>query len=122
MQAICLRLNISQSQYNELMFETGEEYFKWRCNGYEKALQAFRTSREMWHWWRVQYIIIDGQLLSDKQPFNMPMYRAFHIGLEYFPHEAIVRKAMDDYENIAQEIINKHKEVEHVSLSESTEV
>jgi len=110
MRAMCEKLNIDPHRYSEMMFDMGEEYFKWRCDGFEKALQAFRTSREMWAWWKAQYIIIDRQLLTDAVNFNMEMYRAFHLGLEYFPHEAIVKKALGDYEKVAQGIIKESKD------------
>lgn len=99
------RLNISQQRYNSLLFEIGEEYFQWRCDGFEKVLQAFRYSREMWSWWKYQYLIIDEQLLLDKTPITFEIYRLQHLGLEYWPNSAIVDKALADYDKVVQNLI-----------------
>lgn len=108
-QTICSRLEMDQSQYNALMYEIGEEYFQLKCNGFEEALEAFRKSREMWHWWKIQYLMLDEQLVLHKVGFNLDLYRAHHIGLEYWPNKAIVQKALFDYEKIVQDIIKTSK-------------
>lgn len=105
---ICSLLQLSEQRYYELMFETGEEYFAFRCVGFEDALKAFRQSREMWNWWKYQYYMIDFDMIIHQQEarlgLNLNVYQAIHIGLEYFPNKAIIDKAMRDYERIVQDI------------------
>jgi hypothetical protein len=98
------------------MFETGEQYFAFRCDGFKSALQAFRQSKEMWNWWKMQYMMIDQELLvaADQQPdipmtdtINLDIYQAIHLGLEYYPHKTLVKKVLVDYEVAVKNVIEK---------------
>lgn len=109
---ICHLLGIESKQYYELMYETGEDYFAWQCKGFDDVLQSFRSSREMWNWWKQQYYLIDEHIIRSRAADlaadgGRKMYRTHHLGIEYYPNEAIVDKAMRDYESIVQDIIRQ---------------
>lgn len=116
---ICQILDISEQRYFELIYELGEEYFAWRCQGFDDVLQVFRKNRQMWNWWTRQYYMIDRYLLGETPAEQknaerllgglngMKIYRAQHIGLEYWPNKAIVRQALNDYDRIVQGLIKK---------------
>lgn len=106
---IMQRLRISDEQYGMIMYETGEEYFEWRCNGFTQVLDMFRKSQAMWEWWINQYFMIDEAIIQDNSKLTQELYRAIHLGLEYYPDEAIVQRAMDEYEHASQREITKCK-------------
>ena len=91
------------------MYETGEEYFQWRCNGWTKILNEFRKSKEMWNWWKVQYAIIDEQIVLSKLDYDFNLYRTHHLGLEYGPDTAIVRRVLSSFEKAVQNEIKSIK-------------
>lgn len=102
-------LNINDEEYGMIMYETGEEYFEWRCNGFTGVLKAFRHSRVMWQWWKEQYFIIDEAICASEAHLTRDLYRALHLGIENYPDETIVTKAMDEYDRAVQTEIKKTK-------------
>ena len=80
------------------MYEMGEEYFAWHCKGWDKILKVFRESKMMWNWWKVQYAIIDEQIVLNGEDLDIDLYRAHHIGLEYWPNRVIVKQVLDSFE------------------------
>jgi hypothetical protein len=95
-----------------MMYDFGIEYFKYSCDGYSRALKAFERSKEMWNWWKQQYYIVDEGILETLSPgevITLDLYRAFHLGFEYYCNEAIAEKAMDDYDKIVQNNILTNK-------------
>ncbi len=102
---IKLMLSLNDEAYNMLMFETGEEFFEFKCAGFTQVLEIFRKSKSMWNWWNQQYLIIDEAIAANGRTMKLEEYRATHLGLEYYPDEAIVKKAITEYEQITQSLI-----------------
>lgn len=94
------------------MYETGEEYFKWRCGDWTRILNEFRKSKEAWSWWKIQYAILDEQIVLNDKDYDIEIYRAHHIGLEYWPNPAIVRRILSSFEKVIQQEIRSIKKKE----------
>lgn len=97
---ICRRLNITPEKYMELMFEFGEDYLELKCGSFKKVLSAWRQSKAIWNWWINQYYILDEALIHVEKNLTGDLYRAFHVGMDYYPDECIVKRAMDEYDKV----------------------
>lgn len=105
-QQICKRLNISQEQYFDMLLDTGREFFTWLNHGYD-LLDAFLQSKELWNWWKIQYYILDEELLGKPYTITVKFYRYMHLGIKVFPQQSIILKAIEDYEKNTLKTVDK---------------
>jgi hypothetical protein len=94
--------------YKELMFEFGEDYLELKCGSFKKVLAAWRQSGAIWNWWINQYYILDEALIHVEKNLSIDLYRAFHVGMDYYPNEGIVKRAMEEYDTVVQNEIKSH--------------
>lgn len=109
MNEICRRLGISEQTYKTLIYEAGEAYFDMKCRGWNQVRDAFRRSPQIWAWWRRQYEMMDEWLIYNAPAIDMEIYRKMHTDMDYYPSESLVKRAMDDYDKVVQEEIQRQR-------------
>ncbi len=114
---VCDLLGITESRYNELLFELGLEFIE-QDDLAVYADPKWVQQRSFWQWWKNQYYIIDDMLLikvdiEDRTEGNLNNLLEGKTALEWYQWEHVNNNAIrfDDYVFSRSE--KKNEEVKH---------
>ncbi len=108
-------LNMSEEEYNKLMFEAACTYIEELAQVPEIA-QEFLSEQLFWNWWKQQWAMVDEVFLlqSAQSPLTLPTirnwYTRMHSDIDSFPDPVIYEQIQENYMKMASKIIKKHTE------------
>lgn len=103
MNEILVQLNITQEQYNQIVFDCGIYYLERQFDGYEDTMIKFSKHHLWWKWFKRQFELID-ELCIIKNITSLEEYKRAQNGMDYYPSKALSKLIQNDYDKMFQTI------------------